>query len=75
MASKLTPLGCLLMIPIILAIIAATSLLTAAIIYYVWNLVISDVFTLKQITFLQSYWIGLGLSVVGSFFKSTIKTK
>ena len=71
MASKLTPIGCLALI--IITLIAIISLLKAIIVYYVWNLVVSDVFNLKQITFLQSYLIGLGLSVVGSLFVNTSK--
>ena len=67
-------LGIVIIIGII-ALMGISSTIIAAVIYYVWNLVISDVFTLKQITFLQSWLIGLGLSIVGSLFKSSLSIK
>lgn len=61
-------------IAIIILIGISTSII-ATIIYYVWNLAISDIFTLKQITFLQSYLFSLGLSIVVSLFRTKITSK
>jgi hypothetical protein len=75
MNKNLTFLGCAGLILLWLVIVGLCSLLGAAIIYYVWNLAISDIFVIKQITFLQSWLIGLGLSIVGSLFKSSLNVK
>lgn len=75
MKNNLTFLGCIGIIVLWLGLVLIAGLLTATIIYYVWNLAVADIFTLKQITFLQSWLIGLGLSIVGSLFKSSLSVK
>jgi len=65
-------LGCIAILLYII-LMGISGLLVATIIYYVWNLAVSDIFSLKQITFLQSYLIGLGLNLI--LFKKNTKIK
>lgn len=75
MKNNLTFLGCVGIIFLWIILVSIAGLLTATVVYYVWNFAIADVFVLKQITFLQSYLFSLGLSIVGSLFKSSLTVK
>lgn len=58
---------------VVLLFIALGAVISTVIIYYAWNLAIQPIFHTAKITFLQALLLGVVLSLIGSFFKSTGK--
>jgi hypothetical protein len=67
-----TSAGCLGMIVIVLVLLAIGLWLATVVIFYGWNWVLSPIFRLPEITWLQAFMLQLLLWVVGGFFKATV---
>lgn len=51
-----------------LIIVAFVISLETAIVFYAWNLVISPIFHIQHLTFIQAFLFALFVSMIGGFF-------
>lgn len=59
----------------IIALIAILSFLSAVIVYFLWNWLMPDIFTIKTITFWQAYGISFLSNVLFKDSNYTLKEK
>ena len=62
-------IGIVLVVLISLGILAVVAIPTGIIVYVVWNIVLTWLFSLEPLSVWHAYFIGLGLALLGGLFK------
>lgn len=68
-------MGCFGWVVLAIIVVIGATALEGAIIMWLWNWLAVTMFNAQPITWLMGCGVGVALSVIGGFFKSTVKVE